>query len=115
VIGQPVTMLIPEDRLGELNAYQSRLKNGERIAHESRNAMQRILIGVDMLGFEMAEDSDSWKDLQRIPRAKEDLQQIYEELRNYAAPMKLECDVCSVGADHHCVIRTNGMNWGTVP
>lgn len=91
----------------ELQVVQDRLIQSERlaalgqmisvIAHESRNALQRIQVGVDMLGFEMAEDSDSWKDLQRISRAKEDLHHLYEELRSYAAPMKLECNVCSVG------------------
>jgi len=91
----------------ELHAVQDKLIQSERlaalgqmisvIAHESRNALQRIQVGVDMLGFEMAEDSDSWKDLQRISRAKEDLHHMFEELRSYAAPMKLECDVCCVG------------------
>jgi PAS domain S-box-containing protein len=90
----------------ELQIVQDKLIQSERlaalgqmisvIAHESRNALQRIQIGADMLGFEMAEDSDSWKDLQRILRAKEDLQRMYEELRSYAAPVKLECDICSV-------------------
>lgn len=90
----------------DLKVVQDKLIQSERlaalgqmisvIAHESRNALQRIQVGVDMLGFEMAEDSDSWKDLQRISRAKEDLHHMYEELRSYAAPIKLEYDVCSI-------------------
>ena len=49
------------------------------IAHESRNALQRIQNGVDMLGFEFDETSESRKDLDRITRAKEDLLRLFEE------------------------------------
>lgn len=90
----------------EFNATRAKLVQAERlaatgqmvsaIAHESRNALQRIQIGVDMLGFDLPEDADSRQDLHRISRAKEDLHHLFEDLRNYAAPLKLECQRCSV-------------------
>ncbi len=60
------------------------------IAHESRNALQRIQVGTDMLELELGEDSDVHGDLQRINRAKEDLLHLFEELRSYAAPLQLD-------------------------
>ncbi|TWU44413.1 Sporulation kinase E [Novipirellula aureliae] len=60
------------------------------IAHESRNALQRIQVGLDMLGFEIEVDSESRADLDRIARAKGDLLRLFEGLRNYAAPMQLD-------------------------
>ncbi|MEZ6079854.1 MAG: ATP-binding protein [Pirellulaceae bacterium] len=90
----------------EFNATRAKLVQAERlaatgqmisaIAHESRNALQRIQIGVDMLGFDLPEDADSRQDLHRISRAKEDLHHLFEDLRNYAAPLRLECQRCSV-------------------
>ncbi|TWU55245.1 PAS domain S-box protein [Rubripirellula reticaptiva] len=60
------------------------------IAHESRNALQRIQASVDMLGFEIDKDSEAAGDVARIARAREDLQRLFEELRNFAAPIHLE-------------------------
>lgn len=60
------------------------------IAHESRNALQRIQVGTDMLGLEIGDDSDVHDDLQRINRAKDDLLHLFEDLRTYAAPIQLD-------------------------
>ena len=63
------------------------------IAHESRNALQRIQVGTDLLGLELDEHSDAHNDLQRINRAKEDLLHLNEDLRSYAAPIQLDLGV----------------------
>ncbi|WP_218933713.1 PAS domain S-box protein [Rubripirellula lacrimiformis] len=68
------------------------------IAHESRNALQRIQVGVDMLGFTMDEDDDAHKDLSRITKAKSDLQRLLEELHGYASPLRLDCSICSLAS-----------------
>lgn len=60
------------------------------IAHESRNALQRIQAGADMLALEINEQSEAREDLNRIIRAREDLNRLFEELRSYAAPIHLE-------------------------
>jgi signal transduction histidine kinase len=66
------------------------------IAHESRNALQRIQSGVDILKFEFDEQSEAREDLARIARAREDLQRLFEELRSYAAPLKLDLSTGSL-------------------
>lgn len=59
------------------------------IAHESRNALQRIQVGVDMLRYEIPEDSEAREDLDRISRAKADLEHLHDELRSFAGPIPL--------------------------
>lgn len=44
----------------------------------------------------LAEDTESRKDLDRISAAKDDLHHMFKDLRNYVAPLKLECQRCSV-------------------
>jgi len=46
------------------------------IAHEA-DALERNSSRLDMLGFEMAGDSDSWKDYATNIRAKEDLHPMF--------------------------------------
>lgn len=60
------------------------------IAHESRNALQRIQAGVDMLGLEFNDQSEASVYLGKLARARDDLQQLFEQLRSYAAPIKLD-------------------------
>jgi signal transduction histidine kinase len=60
------------------------------IAHESRNVLQRIQAGVDMLQFGIESDSQQMDDLNRIIRAKNDLTRLFEELRGYADPIQLD-------------------------
>jgi signal transduction histidine kinase len=59
------------------------------IAHESRNALQRIQVGVDVLKYEIDEGSEARDDLNRICRAKADLEHLHDELRSFAGPSKL--------------------------
>jgi two-component system, LuxR family, sensor kinase FixL len=90
----------------ELQETRARLVQSERlaamgqmlsgIAHESRNALQRIQASVDMLGFEIDPESEAAGDVARIARAREDLQRLFEELRGFAAPIHLEKSVCDI-------------------
>jgi PAS domain S-box-containing protein len=92
--------------ISDLKDAQEKLVQSERlaamgqmlsaIAHESRNALQRIQAGVDMLAFEIDEQSEAGEDLARIVRAREDLQRLFDELRTYAAPIKLDTSTCSL-------------------
>ena len=61
------------------------------IAHESRNALHRIQMGVDLLHGEFEEESESHEDLDRINSAKADLVHLFEDLKSYAAPIQLDC------------------------
>lgn len=71
------------------------------IAHESRNALQRIQVGTDMLGLDLDGDSDAHNDLQRINRSKEDLLHLFEDLRSYAAPIQLDLGVKNLAEVWH--------------
>ena len=66
------------------------------IAHESRNALQRISAGVDMLKLDIEADSEAAKDLVKIDRGRSDLQALFEEIRTYAAPIKLDLQTCNL-------------------
>ncbi len=67
------------------------------IAHESRNALQRIQASSEMLELEIDETTEARKDLERIIRAKEDLNHLFEELRGYAAPIQLDMGLHNLG------------------
>lgn len=60
------------------------------MAHESRNALQRIQAGLDMLSLDLADNSDAMGDICRIGRAARELHGLHEQLRNYAGPVNLE-------------------------
>jgi two-component system sensor kinase FixL len=59
------------------------------LAHESRNALQRSRACLDMLDLDL-ESAPEQRDLvRRIRSALMELQTLYEEVRNYAAPIQL--------------------------
>jgi signal transduction histidine kinase len=67
------------------------------LAHESGNALARSQACLEMLALEV-EDLAEAKDLiERIQRAQNDLQRLFEEIRNYAAPLKLQREECDLG------------------
>jgi PAS domain S-box-containing protein len=76
------------------------------LIHESRNALQRSFACLEMLALEV-EDRPSAVDLVgRTQRAQEQLRQLYEEVRQWAAPINLQrqnCDLTEVWREawHH--------------
>jgi signal transduction histidine kinase len=60
------------------------------LAHESRNALQRSQACLEMLVLEIQDRPAALDLVQRLQRAQDDLQQRYEEVREYAAPVLLE-------------------------
>lgn len=59
------------------------------VAHESRNALQRITAAADLLDQTTADDPDSQRDVGNIRSAAGDLHSLLEEIRGYAAPIHL--------------------------
>ena len=59
------------------------------LAHESRNALQRIQASTDLLGLEIDDNSQGATDLAKIRRAANDLNVLLEEVRAFAAPIQL--------------------------
>jgi PAS domain S-box-containing protein len=64
------------------------------LAHESRNCLQRIQACLSMLGYRIADRPEAQELLGRAQRAQDDLQRLYEEVRDYAAPISLDLQHC---------------------
>lgn len=60
------------------------------LAHESRNVLQRSHACLEALLLDIEDRPDALKQAHRIQNALDRLQILYEEVRNYAAPIKLE-------------------------
>lgn len=90
-----------------LKAAQERALQAERlaaigqmmagIAHESRNALQRSQACLEMLATDIEDRPHAVEMVNRIQRAQKDLQTLHEEVRQYAAPIKLDCEPTDLG------------------
>jgi signal transduction histidine kinase len=68
------------------------------IAHESRNALQRIQAGVEMLRTEFKVMPKTLNVVDRIERASDDIHEHFEEVRGFATPIKLEKEFSDLSA-----------------
>jgi PAS domain S-box-containing protein len=64
------------------------------LAHESRNALQRLRACTDMLADHVSQQPAAAGLLERSQRAQEDLQQLFDEVRSFASPIILERTAC---------------------
>lgn len=91
----------------ERKRAEERARQAERLAavgetmtgliHEGRNALQRSKACLEMLALEV-EDRPSALDLvARAERAQNELHRLYEEVRQYAAPVNLRREQCDLG------------------
>ena len=62
------------------------------LAHESGNALARSQACLEMLTFEVENQPKALNLITRIQQAQDHLKQLYEEVRNYAAPLKLQVE-----------------------
>ncbi|MFK7818321.1 MAG: PAS domain S-box protein [Planctomycetaceae bacterium] len=76
--------LVQSERLAAIGQMMTGL------AHESRNALQRAGAALDILSLELEGQDDQLVLTKRISRALEDLGRLYEEVKHYAAPIKLD-------------------------
>ncbi|MCX7421896.1 MAG: hybrid sensor histidine kinase/response regulator [Planctomycetia bacterium] len=84
----------------ELKAANARMLQAERLAaigqmmtglvHESRNALQRSEACLEMLSLNLQGQQDSLELVARVQKAQKKLHELFEEVRNYAAPIKLQ-------------------------
>jgi two-component system, LuxR family, sensor kinase FixL len=84
VLDQAEQRLIQNERLAAIGQMVTGL------AHESRNALQRSRACLDMLELDLANAPEQLDWVNRTKSALVELQTLYEEVRNYAAPIKLE-------------------------
>ncbi|HEX5102697.1 MAG TPA: response regulator, partial [Pirellulaceae bacterium] len=85
---------------------EERARQAERLAaigetmtalvHESRNALQRSKASLELLKLEVEDRPEATKLANRVERAQEDLHQLFEEVRQWAAPLKLRREVCNL-------------------
>jgi signal transduction histidine kinase len=66
------------------------------LAHESGNALARSQACLEMLALEVQDRPEALDLIQRIQKAQDHLRQLYEEVRGYAAPVRLEREVWDV-------------------
>jgi PAS domain S-box-containing protein len=66
------------------------------LAHESRNALQRIQAGLERLSFRLAGQPDALDLLARMQQAQDDLLRLFNDVRDYAGPIHLERRVCNL-------------------
>ncbi|TDJ70103.1 MAG: PAS domain S-box protein [Proteobacteria bacterium] len=85
---------------------QEKLLQAERLAaigqvvagltHESRNALQRTLSSLDRLELDLEGQDDALALIARARVAQAELQILFEEVRSYAAPFKLDLKYCDL-------------------
>jgi PAS domain S-box-containing protein len=103
--GEPCVLMAGQD-ITALKRAQERTLQAERLAaigqmmtglaHESGNALARSQACLEMLSLEVEDRPDALNLVSRIQKAQNHLQQLYAEVRNYAAPLKLERETLSV-------------------
>jgi hypothetical protein len=104
--GRPVGILAVGQDITELNDAQQRALQAERLAgigqistglaHESRNALQRIQACAEMLELEVEHSPQALDLVHRIKLAQDHLHRLLEEVRGYAAPLTLDCSPCQL-------------------
>jgi two-component system, LuxR family, sensor kinase FixL len=97
--GAPAVLKVGQD-ITALKQAQERTLQAERLAaigqmvaglaHESGNALARSQACLEMLAMEVEDRPESLDLIGRIQKAQNHLQQLYGEVRNYAAPLKLD-------------------------
>ena len=95
--GIPAVLAVGQDITGLKEAQEHALQS-ERLAaigqmvtglaHESGNALARSQACLEMLAWEVSERPEALNLIDRIQKAHDHLQQLYEEVRGYAAPIK---------------------------
>jgi PAS domain S-box-containing protein len=97
--GGDVLLLVQHDITDQKRA-QDRALQAERLAaighmvaglaHESRNALQRSQACLEMLALKVRDRPDAGNLIARLQDAQDHLQRLFEDVRNYAAPITLE-------------------------
>jgi PAS domain S-box-containing protein len=102
--GQPFAILVIGHDITGLQEAQQRALQAERLAaigqmatglaHESRNALQRIGASAETLELELEGNPQALALVARIQQSQAHLHKLLDEVRNYAAPVTLDCSTC---------------------
>ena len=66
------------------------------IAHEGRNALQRMAAGLERLTWRVSDKPELLEIIGRVRAAKKDLTRLFDDVRTYAAPVQLELADCDL-------------------
>lgn len=93
-------------RVLKLQEVEKRALQSERLAaigqmipvfaHESRNALQRIQAGIEMLRMQFSDTTNAIMIVDRIEQAVDDINKHFEEIRGFATPIKLKKEFCDL-------------------
>ena len=105
--GEPTLLGVGQD-ISSLKQAQEQALQSERLAaigqmmtglaHESGNALARSQACLEMLALEVPDKPEVQDLINRIQQAQHHLRQLYEEVRGYAAPIKLERETWDLSA-----------------
>jgi two-component system, LuxR family, sensor kinase FixL len=97
--GSPAVLAVGQD-ITELKRAQERTLQAERLAaigqmvtglaHESGNALARSQACLELLALEVQDRPEALDLVARVQQAQDHLQQLYEDVRGYAAPLRLD-------------------------
>jgi PAS domain S-box-containing protein len=103
--GGPAILKVGQD-ITFLKQAQERALQAERLAaigevvaglaHESRNALQRSRACLEMLALAVHDRPGALDLINRIYKAQDHLHHLYEDVRSYAAPLKLDKSACNL-------------------
>jgi signal transduction histidine kinase len=95
-----------QERTADLLEAQKKALQAERLAaigqmvtglaHESRNALQRADACAERLRWRLQDQPEALDLLARIRQAQDDLRRLFDDVREYAAPIRLEPEVCDL-------------------
>jgi signal transduction histidine kinase len=95
-----------QERTAQLREAQRKALQAERLAaigqmaaglaHEGRNALQRAKGCLERLRFRLEGQPECLDLLARMQAAQDDLNRLYEEVREYAAPIRLDPRACDL-------------------
>ncbi|MCB9941147.1 MAG: PAS domain S-box protein, partial [Planctomycetaceae bacterium] len=96
-VGQDITARkVAEERALQSERLAAIGQTVTGLAHESRNAFQRSQACLELLSLELEDRPEELELVSRIQRALDHLHRLYEEVRDYAAPIKLDRQLCDL-------------------
>jgi PAS domain S-box-containing protein len=100
------TVLLVGHDVTELHAAQQQALQAERlaaigkmaaaIAHDGRNAIQRTHACLERLSWKIPDRPEALELVARAQKAQDDLLRLFEDVRSFAAPIRLEAGWCNV-------------------
>jgi PAS domain S-box-containing protein len=105
--GAPALLCVGQD-ITTLKEAQERALQAERLAaigqmvtglaHESGNALARSQACLEMLALEVDDRPEAVDLIARVQKAQDHLRQLYDEVRGYASPLKLQREQWDLGS-----------------